>query len=134
MRHTGIDRHTRDLVVTTVDGTGQPVRTARLRTTRAAVTQYFAALGAEPQRTVVESTATWYWLADHVRAAGVDLTLGHSKSITAIRDAPGKTDAVDAAPLAPRLRSDLIPAAHMISPELREPRDVLRDVLRGLLR
>jgi len=80
MRHTGSDLHTRALVVTTVDGTGQPVRTARLRTTRTAVTQHFAALGAEPPRAVVESTATWSWRADHVRAASVDLTRGHSKS------------------------------------------------------
>jgi len=40
-----------------------------------------------------------------------------------------KTDAVDAATLAQLLRSDLIPAAHMISPELREPRDLLRQRL-----
>jgi hypothetical protein len=112
MLHTGIDLHTRDLVLTTVDAAGQPVKTARLRTTRAAVTQYFAAPGTEPQRAVVESTSTWSWLADHVRAAGVGLTRGHSKSITAIRDATGKTDAVDAATLAQLLRSDLIPAAH----------------------
>ena len=131
MLHTGIDLHKRDLTVTTVDAAGQLVKTARLRTTRAAVTGYFAALGAEPseQRAVVESTSTWYWLADHLRAAGVDLTLGHSKYIKAISYAKVKTDAVDAATLAQLLRSDLIPAAHMISPELREPRDLLRQRL-----
>ena len=114
MLHTGIDLHKRDLTVTTVDAAGQLVKTARLRTTRAAVTGYFAALGAEPseQRAVVESTSTWYWLADHLRAAGVDLTLGHSKYIKAISYAKVKTDAVDAATLAQLLRSDLIPAAH----------------------
>lgn len=129
MLHSGIDLHKRDLTVTTVDAAGQPVKTARLRTTRTAVTQYFAAFGAEPQRAVVESTSTWYWLADHLRAAGVDLTLGHSKYIKAISYAKVKTDAVDAATLAQLLRSDLIPAAHMISPELREPRDLLRQRL-----
>jgi transposase len=40
-----------------------------------------------------------------------------------------KTDAVDAATLAQLLRSDLVPEAHMISPELREPRDLLRQRL-----
>jgi transposase len=40
-----------------------------------------------------------------------------------------KTDAVDAATLAQLLRSDLVPGAHMISPELREPRDLLRQRL-----
>jgi transposase len=128
MLHTGIDLHKRDLTATTVDATGEPVKTARLRATRAAVTQYFAALGPE-QRAVVESTATWYRLADLLRERGVDLTLGHSKYIKAISYAKVKTDAVDAATLAQLLRSDLIPAAHMISPALRESRDLLRQRL-----
>lgn len=95
------------------------------------MTGYFAALGADPagQRAVVESTSTWYWLADHLRVAGVGRTRGHSKYIQAIRYAKGKTDAVDAATLAQRLRSDLIPAAHMVSPDMREPRDLLRQRL-----
>jgi transposase len=86
MLHTGIDLHKRDLVVTTVDAAGQPVKTARLRTTRPAVTAYFGSLGVETgdQRAVVESTATWYWLADLLRAQGIALTLGHSKYIKAI--------------------------------------------------
>jgi transposase len=128
MLHTGIDLHKRDLLVTTVDSAGQPVKTARLTTTRPAVTAYFAALGSE-QRAVVESTATWYWLADLLRAQGIALTLGHSKYIKAISYAKVKTDAVDAATLAQLLRADLIPEAHMISPALREPRDLLRQRL-----
>ena len=131
MLHTGIDLHKHDLVVTTVDATGQPVRTARLRTSRPAVTAYFASLGATPadQRAVVESTATWYWLADLLRTQGIALALGHSKYIKAISYAKVKTDAVDAATLAQLLRSDLIPEAHMISPELRDARDLLRQRL-----
>ena len=131
MLHTGIDLHKRDLVVTTVDAGGQPVKTARLRTSRPAVTAYFGSLpgDAAEQRAVVESTATWYWLADLLRAEGIALTLGHSKYIKAISYAKVKTDAVDAATLAQLLRSDLIPEAHMISPELREPRDLLRQRL-----
>ena len=118
MLHTGIDLHKRDLVVTTVDAAGQPVTTARLRTTRPAVTAYFAALGVEApeQRAVVESIATWNWLADLLRAQGIALTLGHSKYSKAISYAKVKTDAVDAATLAQLLRSGLIPEAHMISP------------------
>jgi transposase len=128
MLHSGIDLHKRDLVITTVDATGQPVKTARLRTTRAAVAGYFAPLGPD-QRAVVESTATWYWLADLLRAQGIALALGHSKYIKAISYAKVKTDAVDAATLAQLLRSDLIPEAHMINPERREPRDLLRQRL-----
>jgi transposase len=128
MLHAGIDLHKRDLVIATVDAGGAVVREARVPAARRPVAAYFRALGPE-QRAVVESTATWYWLADLLRQEGVALTLGHSKYIKAISYAKVKTDAVDAATLAQLLRSDLVPEAHMISPELREPRDLLRQRL-----
>lgn len=128
MLHSGIDLHKRDLVISTVDGTGAVVKTGKVPATRAAVAAYFARLG-PAQRAVVESTASWYWLADLLRARGIALTLGHSKYIKAISYAKVKTDAVDAATLAQLLRSDLVPEAHMISPERREPRDLLRQRL-----
>ena len=52
--------------------------------------------------------------------------LAHAKLLKAIAHAKVKTDAVDAATVAQLLRADLIPGAHMISPELRELRDLLR--------
>lgn len=125
MLHSGIDLHKRDLRITTVDAAGAVVKEGRVPARRGPVATYFRALGRE-QRAVVESTATWYWLADLLRAEGVALTLGHSKYIKAISYAKVKTDAVDATTLAQLLRSDLVPEAHMISPEWREPRDLLR--------
>ena len=128
MLHTGIDLHKRTLVVNTVDGEGVVVKTGTLPTTPAAVRTYFRALGPE-QRAVVESTASWYWLADVFRAEGIALTLAHAKYVKAISYAKVKTDAVDAATLAQLLRGNLIPEAHMVSPELREVRDLLRQRL-----
>jgi transposase len=125
MLHSGIDLHKRDLRITTVDPTGEIVQEGRVPARRGPVASYFRALGRDP-RAVVESTATWYWLADLLRTEGVALTLGHSKYIKAISYAKVKTDAVDATTLAQLLRSDLVPEAHMISPEWREPRDLLR--------
>lgn len=128
MLHTGIDLHKRTLVVNTVDGEGVVVKTGTLPTTPAAVRTYFRALGPE-QRAVVESTASWYWLADVFRAEGIALSLAHAKYVKAISYAKVKTDAVDAATLAQLLRGNLIPEAHMVSPELREVRDLLRQRL-----
>jgi transposase len=79
---------------------------------------------------VVESTANWYWLADLLEEEGVEITLAHSKLVKAIAHAKVKTDAIDANTLAQLLRVDLIPRAHMISPELRGVRDALRVRLR----
>ena len=125
MLHSGIDLHKRTVVLFTVTADGASVRDAKLPTTRDAVRAYFAGLPG-PHRAVVESTSTWYWLRDVLVGAGVDLRLGHSKFIKAISYAKVKTDAVDAATLAQLLRSDLVPEAHMVSPEWREARDLLR--------
>jgi len=56
----------------------------------------------------------------------VPLTLAHAKFVKAIAYAKVKTDAVDALMLAQLHRADLIPRAHMVSPELRPLRDLLR--------
>lgn len=125
MLHSGLDLHKRTIVITTVDDGGGSIDDASLPTTRAAVRSYFARHpGAH--RAVVESTSNWYWLRDLLATTDVALTLAHSKNVKAISYAKVKTDAVDAATLAQLLRSDLIPAAHMISPEHREARDLLR--------
>jgi transposase len=101
------------------------VRTANLPTQRRALTTYFDALPG-PLRAVVECTGMWYWLRDLLVPQGIHLRLVHAKYLKAISYAKVKTDAVDAATLAQLLRVDLIPEAHMIRPELREIRDVLR--------
>lgn len=125
MLHSGIDLHKRTIVLSTVTADGQPVRDAKLPTTRDAVRAYFATMPG-PHHAVVESTSTWYWLRDVLASEGIDLRLGHSKYIKAISDAKVKTDAVDAATLAQLLRSELIPEAHVVSAEWREARDLLR--------
>lgn len=128
MLHSGLDLHKRTLAISTVDPEGRPVRDVQLPTTRDAITAYVAALPGGPtaQRAVVESTSNWYWLRDLLTAQGVDVRLAHSKHVKAISYAKVKTDAVDAATLAQLLRGDLVPEAHMVSPEWREARDLLR--------
>jgi transposase len=129
MLHSGIDLHKNDLVIDTLDASGTAVAHQRLRAERPLVSRYFRTLP-KPHRAVVESTASWYWLADLLEEEDVELTLAHSKLVKAIAYAKVKTDAVDAHTLAQLLRVDLVPRAHMISPELRGVRDVLRVRLR----
>ena len=84
MLHSGIDLHKRTIAIATVTPDGQPVRDTQLPTSRAAIRAYFAALPG-PHRAVVESTSNWYWLHDLLVGEGVDLRLGHSNYIKAIR-------------------------------------------------
>ena len=125
MLHTGVDLHKRSCVLTTVDAGGRVVAHRKVPAERHALQSYFRRLSGS-HRATVEATGGWYWLSDVLRDEGVDLQLAHAKFLKAIAYAKVKTDAVDAGILAQLLRADLIPAAHMISPELRELRDLLR--------
>lgn len=125
----GIDLHKRTLSIATLDEAGEVVRERRLRCRREAVAGYFRDLPG-PHRAVVESTGSWYWLEELCRREGIDLTLAHAWGLKAIAAAKVKTDPVDALTLARLLRADLIPEAHMVSPELRPYRDLLRTRIR----
>jgi transposase len=125
MLYSGIDLHKRTAVIATVDETGKVICEASIPTSRFAVARYFAEL---PDSTcaTVEATSCWYWLRDLLHREGVPLTLAHAKFVKAIAYAKVKTDAVDALTLAQLHRANLIPQAHMVSPELRPLRDLLR--------
>lgn len=125
MLYSGIDLHKRTVVIATVDQTGKVLSEASLPTPRSAVARYFHELP-EPTQATVEATSSWYWLRDLLDQQGVPLTLAHAKFVKAIAYAKVKTDAVDALTLAQLHRADLIPRAHMMSPELRPLRDLLR--------
>lgn len=125
MLYTGIDLHKRTAVMATIDESGRVIREASVRTTRFEVARYFEQLPA-PTIATVEATSCWYWLRDLLDQRKVPLTLAHAKFVKAIAYAKVKTDAVDALTLAQLHRADLIPRAHMVSPELRGLRDLLR--------
>jgi transposase len=129
MWYSGIDQHKRFCVITTYGPTGPRVKQARVASTPLALQQYFAEFPG-PHKAVVESTGGWYWLADTRAALGVELVLAHATRVKAIAAAKVKTDKVDSDTLALLLRADLIPAAHMIQPEARGPRDLMRARLR----
>lgn len=128
MLHSGIDLHKRTLVINTTTADGATVDQAKVSCDRLSVLSYFRRHPG-PHRAVVEATGSWYWLADLLQPAGIDLVLAHAKYLKAIAYAKVKTDAVDARTLANLLRTDLIPQAHMISAERRP----LRDLMRGRL-
>jgi transposase len=127
--YTGIDQHRRSSVLTTYTDAGQAVGHATLPNEPVRLRHYFAQFPGS-HRAVVEATGRWYWLRDLLVRDGIDLRLAHAKFLKAIAYAKVKTDAVDAATLGQLLRTGFIPEAHMISEELRGPRDVLRTRLR----
>ena len=125
MLHHGIDLHKHSIVIGTVDDSGAVIASKRLRTRRADIVRYLnSATG--PHSAVVETTTGWYWLADLFHQHDIDLKLAHAFRVKAISAAKVKTDTVDAGTLAQLLWAGLIPEAHMLDPELRPYRDLLR--------
>lgn len=133
MKYTGIDLHKVNMVNQTIDSNGQVIAKQTVPCRRAEVLAYFGSMEG-PHLAVVESTGSWYWLADALKEAGVELVLAHALHVKAISYAKVKTDSVDAGMLAELLRVGLIPRAHQIAPELRELREVMRSRLRLVVR
>ena len=126
-----IDLHKTVLQIASMPSDGnQVVAEKRLAASEAALTAYLARWPASQHRIVVEATGGWYWIADFCRARGIELTLAHPWKLKAISGAKVKTDDVDTHTLLTMFRLDLIPRAHQVSPERREPRDLLRLRLR----
>ena len=126
-----IDLHKRSLEVATMcaDGEGEP-RVVRMPACERALGSYLRQWPVSRHRVVVETTGSWYWIADLLREHGAELKLAHAAKVQAITAAKVKTDSVDALTLLTMLRLNLVPEAHVISPELRELRDLLRLRLR----
>jgi transposase len=129
MYYSGIDQHKRDCFITTYDSDGAMVKQKRVPNSPILIQHYFGQL-LGLHKAVVESTGSWYWLADLLEAHGVDLSLAHTTRLKAISAAKVKTDKIDSDVLALLLRADIIPEAHRIRPEMRGPRDLMRARLR----
>jgi transposase len=129
MYYSGIDLHSDNSYITTINDDGVVVKQERVENISDLVLDYFHSLPGSHQA-VVESTTGWYWLNDLLGDNGIELVLAHAKYLKAISYAKVKTDKVDSQTLALLLRQGLIPRAHKISRELRGLRDTMRIRLR----
>jgi transposase len=129
MYYSGVDLHSDNCYITTLDENGSVVKQQRVENISEYILDYFRSLPGDHQA-VVESTTGWYWLNDLLQDNGIELVLAHAKYLKAISYAKVKTDKVDSQTLAILLRQDLIPRAHKISRELRGLRDTMRIRLR----
>ena len=126
-----IDLHKQTLQIATMCAEGDEIlREVRIRACRKLLSEYLAQWPASRHRVLVETTGSWYWVHDHIRARGAEFRLAHATKVEAIAGAKVKTDHADARTLLTMMRLDMVPEAHVISPELRELRDLLRLRLR----
>jgi len=127
-----IDLHKSTIEIATMAADGEKIlKETRLPATEKALRAYLAQWPASRHRVLVETSGTWYWVDDALRAhRNSELRLAHAAKVEAISSAKVKTDRVDVRTLLTMLRLNLFPEAHVISPGLRELRDLLRLRLR----
>jgi transposase len=126
-----IDLHKRVLQFATMREDGETVlHEVRSPASRDALRAYLLQWPGARHRVVVETTGSWYWVHDVLREQKAELKLAHALKVEAITGAKVKTDPADARTLLTMLRLNMVPEAHVISPELRELRDLLRTRLR----
>ncbi|MDR8392010.1 IS110 family transposase [Aliifodinibius sp. S!AR15-10] len=121
------------MVNSALNDNGELLRREHLPANKRALLEFFGSFP-EPVQAVVESTSSWYWLADWCQANEIPLSLAHAKMTKAISYAKVKTDKVDAKTLAELLRVGLIPQAHKVMVAQRDLRELTRGGLRMVQR
>jgi transposase len=125
MLHVGVDLHKRKAQIAVVNGEGKVLRNRAVACDREGMRGFFAKLP-RPVEAVVEATSNWPWFCDLLEELEIPVTLSHPLKTKAIASARIKTDKIDAATLAQLLRADLLPEAHLASPQARLDRELLR--------
>jgi transposase len=121
----GIDLHTKNMYVCIIDHDGKVCLHKNLPVTREAFL-----MAIEPFRedicVAVESTFSWYWLADLCMAEGIEFVLGHALYLKAIHGGKTKNDRIDSHKLAVILRGGMFPIGYVYPQEMRAARDLMR--------
>jgi transposase len=120
----GLDVHKKYTTICVMDDAGTVLTEGRAVTGELPAHPAFALKG--EKRAVMEAGGSWHHLYDILEPVVDELLLAHPLRVRAIASARVKTDEIDARTLAHLLRSDLIPAAYIPPPEVREARELFR--------
>ena len=129
MYYSAVDYHKKNSFVSVVNEQGQRVAEAKIRgNAPAAFAQFFAGLGGEPTKVVMEACWNWGWLHDVLEQIEEveEVVLAHPYKTRVIAEAQIKSDKLDARMLAQLLRGNLIARAHAPSGVTRQRRFMLR--------
>ena len=123
--YVGVDLHKRFCQIAVIDKRGERVDERRVNNDSEVLSQYFSGL---PKGTevAVESTSNWYWLAEVLEDAGMEMNLSHPLKTKLIASARVKTDRIDANCLAQLLRTNFLPTCHIPDKEQRELKQFIR--------
>ncbi|HEC03810.1 MAG TPA: IS110 family transposase [Phycisphaerales bacterium] len=122
----GVDYHKKFSYGTIMTETGQIIKQGRFANHPNSVAGFLGEYGGSSCSAVLEATRNWTVMHDWLEELVDQVTLAHPLKVRAIAEAKVKTDKIDATTLAHLLRCDLIPAAHVRSPQARILTNLLR--------
>jgi transposase len=125
MYYTGIDLHKKTSFITTIDESGKVVFRRNFANREQDIIDYFVSLDG-PSEIVIESTCSWYWLHDLLKAHHFNVVISNPLKTKAIASAKIKNDKVDSHMLAQLLRADLIATVYVCSLKTRKLKELLR--------
>ena len=125
MYYTGIDLHKKTSFITTIDESGKVVFRRNLANQQEHILEYFVNMDGRT-KIVIESTCSWYWLHDLLKAHNFNVVISNPLKTKAIASAKIKNDKVDSHMLAQLLRADLIATVHVCSLKTRKLKELLR--------
>lgn len=125
--YAGIDLHSNNLVVATVDKSGKRMGHRRLSCTLDVVLEYLSQdVAGKIKEIAVESTFNWYWLVDGLKDAGYHVKLANPAGMVQYNGLKCADDKSDAYFIAELLRLGILPCGTILEPPARAVRDLLR--------
>lgn len=122
----GVDYHKKFSYGAVMNEAGDILKQGRFSNTAESVAGFLEGYGGADCSAVLEATRNWCVMHDLLEAAAGEVMLAHPLKVRAIAEARIKTDKIDATTLAHLLRCDLVPRAHVSSPEARIVKNLLR--------
>ena len=122
----GVDHHKAFSYGTIMTQSGQILKQGRFANHPESLSGFLGEYAGSDCSSVVEASRNWTVMHDWLEEQTGQVTLAHPLKVRMIAEAKIKTDKIDATALAHLLRCDLIPAAHVCSPEARVLKRLLR--------
>lgn len=124
--YAGIDLHSNNNYIGTIDGKGRIVFQKKNHNNLEAILKTFEPFKEQIQGIVVESTFNWYWLVDGLMDADYKVHLANTTAIQQYSGLKHTDDKSDALWLAEMLRLKILPEGYIYPKETRGVRDLLR--------
>ena len=124
MLYIRLDVHKEFCQACVIDDTGRALSNERFSSTNEELDRFLDRF--QDAKFVLECTGIWEFLYEEIERRGFEVQLAHPLKVRAIAEAKVKTDKIDAETLAQLLRANLIPKSWVLSRDMRDLRQLVR--------